>query len=536
LCDGSKIYLHTDLLGLESIAYFENSELFVVSNRVHAITHCLESMGVRRQPNLPAILGQLASHHAFFQQPFCDETSVKGLFIVPVDEFVEIDGHVLRKRKKTAYSGLHDGACLTERDYRDLIDAGAAEMVRNIGAVLSSGKFTHVHADISGGKDSRTVLAAILKAGHIRDVKLTTYETAEPADFTTGLRLAQMFGAAFYDGDERTRYSKSPKFALNVWRSVRGHLYHRIGIASWFAFRSNDRTLHMVGGCGEVYRDMWFEDARQWLGTDDMPDQQRLRGLFHRYCQYSRLPPDALEIGYLGFAEAIGRVPGKTVGERLSSHYRYFRNRYHFGNGAYNAYSDALDWSPYQSIFLLRAALGLPFDQRVKRTVSLDVIDALVPLLNFVDFADGPWPEDLRRRSREHPALEGLQLAWNEQRAREEWGLAEARRRAALDSGVQVVDPPMRAHDLRDLIASEAHACLLAMRELDADLAAAFTSEFEVSLLAEREMPRLGTMHLSSKLLSIYDLCFDRDTSSLRTDSLPFGEAYAPGLEGLAVL
>ena len=65
----------------------------------------------------------------------------------------------------------------------------------------------------------------------------------------------------------------------------------------------------------------------------------------------------------------------------------------------YNVISDGIDWFPYQSLALLRAAFGSRFEDRVDRVVMFDVIDALAPILNFIEFDDGKWPSKLLARS-----------------------------------------------------------------------------------------------------------------------------------------
>ena len=48
---------------------------------------------------------------------------------------------------------------------------------------------------------------------------------------------------------------------------MKAWLYHRIGIARGFSFDSGMDTLHLVGGCGELCRDIWYTDLKKVVGS-----------------------------------------------------------------------------------------------------------------------------------------------------------------------------------------------------------------------------------------------------------------------------
>ena len=85
------------------------------------------------------------------------------------------------------------------------------------------------------------------------------------------------------------------------------------------------------------------------------------------------------------------------------------------------------------------------------------------------------------------------------------------------------------------MIRSEATFCLHTLRGADKILASALGSEFEISLTKELSAASVGQMQTASKLMSVYDLCFDQDCAALDLGSLPVGERYVDGLSDVSI-
>jgi len=274
-----------------------------------------------------------------------------------------------------------------------------------------------------------------------------------------------------------------------------------------------------------------------YIDTEDSSvnkDSLLLDNLFNKLSN-NGLSESAKTLGIKSLNDSISTIPGATVFEKLSNHYLWFRNRFHYGISNYNAYDNAIEWSPYQSADLLKAAIGTPFDFRVKKNVMFDIADQLVPLLNFIEFDDGKWPDSLLSRSRDYPALVSFQPNINVDAIEAKWKIANESKIAKLDAGVNVVDRLVGEFEIQDLISEESFSCLKYLRQIDPIFAEAFTSTFDEKLLAELKTKKLNTMQLASKLMSIYDLCYDSDVRSLDPSHLPQSH-YVQGLIGIDVI
>lgn len=532
---GNELIIQNDLLGMEPLFYFQNGNYYIVSNRLHAIIHWMKLHDIQRTPDNPVILCSLSSTHTFFQQPYTHHTYVKGLMIVPASHYIIISDAVFTLVEKSPYRDLYSHHLIDEPSYRSLIKQGAQDIVSNIMNVMECGLFDNFEVDISGGRDSRTVMAAVLRSGCIDRCGFTTNKSNQDKDFEIGLHLTNLTGGRFFEGDQRKRYSKSARFCINVWRSIKASLYHRIGIPSWFSFRDNMRSIHFIGGCGEIYRDFWYTDHKTYFnGFDLNNDNDILRHIFTRFC--NRGPNISfIDSAFESFSESIRRIPGEDIREKFSNHYLYFRNRFHFGTSNYNAYSQAVEWSPYQSLSLLKAAFGRSFDERAQKMVTFDIIDELSSILNFIEFDDGKWRDPLLQRSKDYNVLKGFNFNVNIGEILSEWNKSQERKISTLNKGARVVDPPIRNNEIQLLVGDESKKCLGILKEENEFIRSFINANFESFLDRELESNSLNSMQTASKIMSIHDLCVDNDTRCLVTDSLPFGEDYVSGFSNVAI-
>ena len=72
------LYIQSDLLGMEAVCYFENSEFFLASNRLHALCRAMNCMNIQRTPNYGAIFAMLSSNYPLFSATFFVLISRRG--------------------------------------------------------------------------------------------------------------------------------------------------------------------------------------------------------------------------------------------------------------------------------------------------------------------------------------------------------------------------------------------------------------------------------------------------------------------------
>lgn len=267
-------------------------------------------------------------------------------------------------------------------EYWELIARGAREIVANVEGVVRSG--VHVFTDLSGGRDSRLVYAAVVAAGLQNGVVLNTIPNPSSPGLEADLNIASGL-AAKYGGS----YSERPAPSGYAQYTVRENLARRrsqvFGSYHWIVPSdirpvcsvSRSATIRMLGGGGELYREYYRPMLFQTMHPDGSASPEELVKLL---CQYRDKSLGALYFDrYIGdLLDTFDRLPGQLMGEKWDAHYLGFRLRYTFGPKQASMES-MIPINVVTVPSLLRAARGIPTSDRAAGRVLYDVINTLVP-------------------------------------------------------------------------------------------------------------------------------------------------------------
>ncbi len=286
----------------------------------------------------------------------------------------------------------------------ELLERSSSELVRLAKSVVENFG-AKVHCPLSGGYDSRLLLATLRRAG--AQPQVYVYGSARSRD----VRIAQEIGAG--EGfvvehvDKGAHPDSEPAgFAEHVERDF--HLVDGLGVdGSVFDNGGNeaarrrlqaDATITSSGGGGEVFRN--------FFRLSDKPF--RLLDLVHAF--YRQFDPatatKALDLARYDaavegkMASALGGALGR-VDRRLIEHlYPSFRCRANFGReisivGRYGAY-----FVPFLEPSIARVALDVPLHAKSGGRFEALLIDRLDRRLSRYRTSYGPSPLDLHWRSR----------------------------------------------------------------------------------------------------------------------------------------
>ncbi|MGA4777952.1 hypothetical protein ACPCUX_05355 [Cellulosimicrobium sp. AB352] len=375
-----------DLFGMNTVYYSES----LVTNRLH-----LAAM-VARRVDADNALSSTYNDGGFSFSFNTFKTPVQGVSLLPAGARVAVSRAAL---SVTRTDSSDEFVTCEPEDYWALIERGAQEVVDNVVAVVDSG--LPVFADITGGRDSRVVFGALVAAGKQREVVFNTI--ANPA--TEGLRADLEIGTGLVSHYGGT-YSERPRAAGYAEHSVDQQLQRRrsqvFGAYHWIVptdlrtvtSLGTSRTIRMLGGGGELYRDYW----RPMLFTSVDPDERANDE--NVYAMLSRHRTGALGLRHFDrysrdLVETFRDLPGETMGHKLDAHYLNFRNRFHFGSRQTSAESMST-LNVATSPALLAASRALPARERASGRVLFDVIKELDEELAYLPFDK---PEDPAIRS-----------------------------------------------------------------------------------------------------------------------------------------
>lgn len=225
---------------------YRSLSLSLVSGRLHLIVQALRCAGRSVTPDAAALAANPYSDTVFWGQISTYQTVVSGVRMLAVGESIEIG----RSSIKIIGPDREPADPLDEAAYHALIQRGAEDIAANVTAAIDSRAFGRKILTLSGGRDSRAVLAALVATDRLKDVVIVTEPL--PGDAAIASGLVRHFGGRFdTEPPEAVEWCSTPE-AVERRRSLSYGLYHdwnrlRIGMPVYA-----ERPLRLMGGCGEI--------------------------------------------------------------------------------------------------------------------------------------------------------------------------------------------------------------------------------------------------------------------------------------------
>lgn len=265
--------------------------------------------------------------------------------------------HIRRRFRGTMLS-VEAPAAADDRSYPELLKTALDEITGMLRTLMSSP--LPLVSDITGGRDSRAVLAALMAAapsGSTAIGDLVRFKSGEhmPADFAVASSLSESYGLRVNRPPQAPRRAVDPAHGYAVWRANDLGVYGPI-----YPFQSVTDEIGLSGAGGESHRLFYkhpLPNAFRAARTDKVPSE-----VIERLAAAA-----AADIASLGIAEADERI----------LHYRNFRDRFHGGRNALRTVAIA----PLASARLRAAADSMPAAARERGQVLADVMLNLKPEL-----------------------------------------------------------------------------------------------------------------------------------------------------------
>ncbi|WP_216835515.1 hypothetical protein [Falsiroseomonas tokyonensis] len=254
-CEGSnedpQIRISADFLGMVPLFYGSYGVHFFVSNRLHLLVLALEDAGYTVDLDIGSVASMFLVDSSIGMQLSVRRTPLKGISLLGTQESILIT----RQGGKVLTQPCLPDEQLTPNEYYGLIKRGAEEVALNVQAAIDSGLGSPV-CTLTGGRDSRMILAAVMALGRLKDVRFaTTAIHQEDVDVATG--LVRFFGGAYGSSVPSGYTTATSQEALQRYRSRFFGLYHELQLQGLVQPVFDAPTIRMVGGCGELYRDFY---------------------------------------------------------------------------------------------------------------------------------------------------------------------------------------------------------------------------------------------------------------------------------------
>lgn len=390
LADGT-IKFAADRLGLSQI-YCHAHAPQIVTNRIELAVRILESLGCS-----PSLDTAGAARMLMYATPFWSGTAVAGLSLLPLGTAAILNGRGIQMTEPLRFSAGTGG-------YRALLLRAAEEISSNVRAIVQSLGEANLVMSLSGGVDSRVLLAAMLAAGVEKQFGFYTYGREDSADRSLARGIRAVFGlreavrapAVYYAAEQAFERG----FQLN-WgmRKLDGN--------EGFTESEPRDEIIIDGGCGENMRGYFSKLLRRRYGDERLFKMSRhdIREGFLRMLLRSKLVSPRLEkaIRTRARSEIACLSRGDTVTD-IDLLYPHYRNRFHIGLGARIRASNALTFSPLCSPAGIASSLAIDPQERAMSRVAYDLICLMCPKLAAIPTTAGPW-SDLFARHQQYSEL-----------------------------------------------------------------------------------------------------------------------------------
>lgn len=351
--EGAIWRLGTDSRGLARLYTYARGSVWAIGSSLSGLVEHLRANGVYPNPRLEllepyTVSGAFTSQPASLQMPFESIELVPSFCTLILHPSGKFEVEPLPERAQQSY----------KEDLKDYLSVWLSRLL-----TLTSHPDSRITADLTGGLDSRVVLAFLLASGKFDTSASERFRLVSnpnfPEDYSVASEIAKHYKLSLNGPSHRPRTMLVPGEAFQNWYA------HSLGVylPVYFQNESFDPlTVHAHGAGGESYRRYYSEES---LPEKLVKYENKLsKGAFREWA--SSVTESAVRLSQL--------KPGI---EPLILHYQEFRNRFHFGHRPHRR----MMFTPLNTGMLDAVASHNPLGSRQH---FYDVLNSLVP--GLIDF------------------------------------------------------------------------------------------------------------------------------------------------------
>lgn len=372
-----------DMLGLRCIYYGESSSEFVFSSRAELVAQAIALDGQAPPRDLEAVC-----RLAFTSYWLGERTGFEGVKVAP-------PGVVLRLRlgspsfeRSTDILKLADNAT-RNMPVDEVVEQVIEDVTESLNAALARPGARHI-IQLTGGKDSRLILAVALRSGLAKHFEYMTSGPDELLDVRIAAELSEVLGLHHEKrfigqrgdvpfGESRRRFVQAVGGMVSGWEAPGPGV---------------EGEVRVTGVCGELLRSFQKAPARlaHLEPTAELFDRQRFGRL-------GLLRPDIANALYAEIVEGMSTTDPSAHAplDRMHSYLAGSRMRY-TRLGPRQECSDEERILPLYSSRLIQAAMSMDPLDRQADILYLEVMKRCSSFLVNHRFTDGGWDERARAR------------------------------------------------------------------------------------------------------------------------------------------
>lgn len=354
------VYFLTDRTGQDCWFYHSDGKFWAVSNSFYALAeHLRNRSGALTLRHANAFM--FGINHSSGDQPYCNNSMVEGISILPREAYIEIRRGIFRIVRHSPIKPIetHEEYIQALRAYVDRWSSRLYNIINLVGP-------NRVRCDVSGGTDSRIVLGLTRPSSKLEAVKYSSNKRWE-LDY----RIAELLGEHYRFKIDNSEISAGR--SLGAEETLRIFRYGNAGVYRNVYYPKHHkplRALHLHGGGGENLRGLQVGSAWKFI--------HRVKQFFKSQDDFEKVKSE-----YLGWYEKNDVDPRSD--ESTIIHYRNFRGRFHFGRNWFRELVNPL-LTPLSSQSAEQMSDYLISKKLNPRVLQFDLLYLCDPFLAFFPF------------------------------------------------------------------------------------------------------------------------------------------------------
>ena len=358
--DADQIYIGSDYFGVGQLFYYEDPDgRFAVSDRYHLLLLVLKRLGAPLRIDHEKWMADLWRYDVPFVQIWSRDMEIEGTHVLPVGRCVRIGRDGWEILPSEIDEVLRDPGEFRPEEYRDLLDQAGAEIMDNIRVVYRNPKVRRVDIDVTGGLDTRTVVAAWSRLDaadrHGIPSHMFTHEKPMlPEDAYVGVEIGRRAGL-FFAVDPVVLVPQDVvrnELALmsRCFLTYVNHFTYMHYVPPFWE-KETSSLVRFSGSYGEACtRISYFKHRYYRLG--DYPSISELLDDLSNSSTYKIWSPSFRAAWRRSMERELRLLPGRTPCEKFDMHFLNYYNGTHCGTTA--ATMKDPRWGPIQSKTLFR--------------------------------------------------------------------------------------------------------------------------------------------------------------------------------------
>lgn len=412
----SSYYVFSDSAGFCPVFYaLVPGKGLVAAPNFYGVLAGIKSLGGSVQFDVANYAAVLSSRHVMFLNPTAWRTMAQEVRILRPDEALLVEDNRVRLTPRSTLSRSSGLTALN--DYEECLEAGLSMARNSLRSLAKLGDIERI-LYLSGGVDSRLVLALLVEAGVEKEFKVFSSDPRSARDDQTRRNreldleiantLREYYGMDWWvHGDRKEGMPFEFRESLAMTQGLRSNFDYEC--IPTFGMSSPVQTLvSLRGGGGEVLRGNWerlellANEVNEKAGLESVEPADRLSAW---YRTQGMIPFEGDGVVAEMFTDFLNGLGAKTDRELIVKYFQQTRNRTHFGHSRFTRPAHGFALNPLTNRFFLRAAELLEFEDLSRGKLIRDIFERCAPELLEFSF-DNSWTNSWLLTADEPRALE----------------------------------------------------------------------------------------------------------------------------------